>query len=326
VISLARNVRLAGLILLMLLAPPYSVSPVEAASLSDLGKPMSVQSPSAAFPLSGFHHTTHPFAVGRKPAVLFLGTNLAQIGHHTLNAVDAESAVERWPMVKALAQFGAWSGLQVASQTCVRSAIVDRSVCSPPSFQWSGSHYSSRYIVFQHRDLLTATGKRFQSMNRQERAAYYRFSRNPGTRWALGAHDRRSAFYHDNPDYVLSTVVDASFPSGGGSTRRLPLVMVGSYVSTLPQVAVAGEFSEQVLAQSAASGGTPAPSDTSNYSFARVHQALERGQEVDRYSHFVADINAEANIMVALICHADNMRPSSVCTRATIRQILRFVR
>jgi hypothetical protein len=43
-------------------------------------------------------------------------------------------------------------------------------------------------------------------------------------------------------------------------------------------------------------------------------------------THGVEDVNAEASIITALICHADGERPSSVCKRPTIEAILKDVK
>lgn len=57
----------------------------------------------------------------------------------------------------------------------------------------------------------------------------------------------------------------------------------------------------------------------SGRSFVSVQHALQRG---DASNPLVPTINAEANAITAFICHADGMRPHSVCTRPVIRQIV----
>jgi hypothetical protein len=39
----------------------------------------------------------------------------------------------------------------------------------------------------------------------------------------------------------------------------------------------------------------------------------------------IPNINAEANVMTALICHADGSKPKSVCGRPVIKSLLRHV-
>jgi hypothetical protein len=43
-------------------------------------------------------------------------------------------------------------------------------------------------------------------------------------------------------------------------------------------------------------------------------------------TNVVEDVNAEANIITALICHADGERSSNVCKRPTVEAILKHVK
>ncbi|GAC1636728.1 MAG: hypothetical protein NVS4B2_25300 [Chloroflexota bacterium] len=54
-------------------------------------------------------------------------------------------------------------------------------------------------------------------------------------------------------------------------------------------------------------------------SFGTVQNALQRGASSNP---LVPAINAETNSLTAFICHADGMRPHSVCDRPAIRQIV----
>jgi hypothetical protein len=294
---------------------------------ASLGKPVEVQSTLAAFPLSGFHRTSRPFTVGGRPALLFLGTNLAQVGSG-VNAVDGYSAAERWPAVKALAQFGRFTGLRAAKQVCYPSPAIGKNVCTTPTFDWAHAGYSSKYLAFDHKDLLTASGKRFQPMTGKERAFYYKYSRNTKTRFAASAHTHiaTSPFYRDAPDDILSTVVEAAYPVTDSSTRRLPLIAMGRYVETVPQVSSPGDFGVTVYANAPDPNTHLLASDSSHLSFSDAQNALIRGREPDRASSLVVDVNAEANIITALICQADGGKPAKVCNRAVIRSISRHVR
>jgi hypothetical protein len=42
-------------------------------------------------------------------------------------------------------------------------------------------------------------------------------------------------------------------------------------------------------------------------------------------NHLVENVNAEADIMTTIICHADGMKPAKVCGRAVIKTILKHV-
>ncbi len=85
-------------------------------------------------------------------------------------------------------------------------------------------------------------------------------------------------------------------PSGG-----IPLVAVGGY---------------------AMSGSPILPDEISGRQFDSVQSALKHNAG----DTFVQDINAEANVLTALICHADGMHPQAACSRPAIRQIMASVR
>lgn len=89
-------------------------------------------------------------------------------------------------------------------------------------------------------------------------------------------------------------------------------MVIGSYAQTASQVIISGDFE----APSGPLGvlGPPLPCDT-------IQSALVTGKDPP-LTKLVEDVNAEANIMVALICHADGRKPAKVCDRPAIRQIL----
>jgi hypothetical protein len=86
-------------------------------------------------------------------------------------------------------------------------------------------------------------------------------------------------------------------PSGG-----IPLMLVGGY-------ALLGDGYDLGVIQ--------------GKSFSTVQHALQRGNEANA---LVPAINAEANSITALICHADGMRPHSACNRPVIRGIVSHLR
>jgi hypothetical protein len=57
-----------------------------------------------------------------------------------------------------------------------------------------------------------------------------------------------------------------------------------------------------------------------------VQRALATGSEPSTLSHLVEDVTAEANVISALVCHADGMNPKSVCGRPMITDILKHVK
>lgn len=66
-------------------------------------------------------------------------------------------------------------------------------------------------------------------------------------------------------------------------------------------------------------GSGYSPAEIQGKSFASVQQALQRGDNTS----FVAAINAETNVITAILCHADGGRPASTCTRPAIRNLMR---
>jgi len=85
-------------------------------------------------------------------------------------------------------------------------------------------------------------------------------------------------------------------PSGG-----IPLVAVGGY---------------------AMSGSPILPEEISGRPFTSVQSALKHNVG----DTFVQDINAEANVLTALICHSDGMQPQAACGRPVIRHMVASVR
>ena len=85
-------------------------------------------------------------------------------------------------------------------------------------------------------------------------------------------------------------------PTGG-----IPLVAVGGY---------------------AMSGSPILPDEISGRPFNAVQSALKHNVS----DNFVQDINAEANVLTALICHADGMQPQAPCGRSVIRHLVASVR
>jgi Domain of unknown function (DUF929) len=99
---------------------------------------------------------------------------------------------------------------------------------------------------------------------------------------------------------TLSPDENATFqrldPSGG-----IPLVSVGGY---------------------AMSGSPIDPGELSGQAFDTIQHALKRGSSLAA----TTDINAEANVLTGLICHADGMKPGTACNRPAIRHIVSAIR
>jgi hypothetical protein len=60
--------------------------------------------------------------------------------------------------------------------------------------------------------------------------------------------------------------------------------------------------------------------------FEAVRSALAANRDPVTGTAGAISLNAETNIITALICHADGGRPGSVCRRGAIKQILKHVR
>jgi hypothetical protein len=107
------------------------------------------------------------------------------------------------------------------------------------------------------------------------------------------------------------------------SSVRLPLVLAGGYVQTVSQLMIGADFGKPVPIPTSS---TITSGLTTGLTFDTVRSALETGREPVSGSYLVVDVNAESNIISALICHADGMRPQAVCTRPAIKEILNRVK
>lgn len=268
-------------------------------NLTDLGKPTNSVAASPVFRLSGFHRIgtslTHDF----RPEVLMIGTQLGQ---------DNFSAIERWPLVKALDQFGTFSGMKVAQQVCRDTKAG--SACSDATYDWTHATYRSRYVTFIHKDLATSLDKPLDRLSRVELSLYNRY-----VRIRSSGSDPYDA--NNTANYAL----------GRESTRGFPLVLVRNYLQTRSQIVTTGDFEQTLM-------GPPINGNPnfvnyyeyqSGYPFATIQRALRDGSFKPNPS-LVPDVNAEANIITALICHADGKQPGRVCGRSVIRHLLPHVR
>ncbi len=269
-------------------------------AITSLGRPTSDMSTLYGSPLSGFHRGTFAPVTGQKPNLLWIGTELDGAAF----LPDEASAVERWPVVKALDQFGSFSNVKAAPQPCPIAPATNLKLCRVATFDWSKAHYQSAYIAFDHKDLLDANGRPLQALNAREFAVYKRFARA-----------NTSGFKGDR-NHILATVF-----SGPATTRKFPIITIGQYVQTVNEIAVPGDFEQAVSPPNSVQAA-----DYSGLPFAQVSNALVTGKEPVVLSRLILDVNAEANIMVALICRADGNKPDRVCGRQVIKQILRHVK
>jgi hypothetical protein len=269
-----------------------------------MGPNTDARSPIQTLPLGGFKSLVHVSSRVPPPRLLFIGAMRLSTG-----ALETRSAAERWPVVKALSQFGTFSGVTPARQVCDLNTAVGRTTCEVPTFNWSRATYRSRYVDFVHKDLLDDRGKNFQRLTPDELSLYNHFSRASGN---TIRHDRYGA--------------EATALWGRFAGRGFPLLVVGRYVQVGTDVVVEGDFEEVVVGRRPVPSATPLPQSLSGLPFASVHGALVAGRSPPSAQSLVPDINAEANIITALICHADGKRPASVCNRPSIKAILKRVK
>lgn len=139
---------LAGAILLALRGNAASVS--QNAVAANLGAPTADV---AAPPMGAFNHVGAPLYQGGKPELLFIG---AQYCPHC--------AGQRWPLVKALDQFGIFSH-------ATSSANDDGTI---PTFDLHGATYTSKYVAFVHRDLEDRKHYPLDSLSPEEQSIFNR--------------------------------------------------------------------------------------------------------------------------------------------------------
>jgi hypothetical protein len=226
------------------------------------------------------------------PELLFIGTQ-----------TDGPSAAERWPLVKALDQFGTLDHVRATKSRGMPSVVPPIF----PTFDLSRATYRSHYLAFVHKDMLDASGHLYQRLSKQEQAIYVRYAR--------AANEP----FKNDPNRVLATAIFGNLPA---STRRFPIVVVGEYLETYSQDVRESDFTQQTPAP----GGTPGIDfKTEGLPFSAVQDAMIQNKDPSG-TRVVEDVNAEANIITALICHMDGRRPAQVCNRQGIKAILKHVK
>jgi hypothetical protein len=311
---------IAGLLSLLAVGIGFAVS-----NITNLGKPVDIQSTAAYFPLSGFHRVSTSLPPHGKPELLFIGAQ--GIRFERIN-------VERWPVVKALQQFGSLTGIKAVDRTCItlRSGNMNGQSCSIPTFDFTHARYRSRYLTFASKDLIRSTGvapgdykdRLFQPLTSAENAVFARYARFRGQPYCskTSASGHITLYQCSKPiDFLLATI----FPySSSLPARTLPLVAIGHYLQTVSQDVSPSDLTDLTP-------NTPPPGQivysgvTAGMPFDTVRQSLAQGKDPAQ-SSLVENVNAEANIITALICHADGEKPASVCDRSAIKMILKHVR
>jgi len=160
------------------------------------------------------------------------------------------------------------------------------------TFDWSQAGYRSPYLTFIHFDV--------NDRNKQI------FQRPSGIAEALV---RRYA-----PPLVAAAPIEYS---------KIPLVAVGTYLQTASRIMVYGSLERTIVPTPG--GQYPGDATLAPLSFSEVQQALIQAKDPPSMDT-VENVNAETNIITALICHADGKKPASVCGRPVIKTILKSVK
>jgi hypothetical protein len=100
-----------------------------------------------------------------KPLVLFVSA-----------LYDGPSAAERWALVKALSQFGSFTGLGAGSSN---QAVKGQPAVTVPTFNLLHAHYHSRYIAFDHRDVQDSNAQALQRLSPSDSKLVARFQYIP---------------------------------------------------------------------------------------------------------------------------------------------------
>jgi hypothetical protein len=277
-------------------------------SITDLGRPTNDTVPRQ--PLGAFYRIGTKLRQGGKPELLFIGTQ-----------IDNRSAAERWPLVKALQQFGSFSGIRsmvTIPRMCrfgnpaagVNCTFGSNSSAPPaagmtggyPTFDWSHARFSSRYLTIVWKEIIDQKVKIHHNLSPTELSLFNRYA--------------RQTQYPNWDTSVMHMAVDEfgySYLQPSRIPKWFPLVLFDGYIETGSQIAIMGDLTPAL---------SPFP-----LPFSVIQQSLQRGKPVGKASaSLIHDYNAEANIITALICHADGKKPASVCGRRVIKRILRYVR
>lgn len=204
---------------------------------------------------------------------------------------DGGSALDRWPIVKSLAQFGSWTGLGKGTTTeplppnrsnpgfLAGSARPNPGV---PTFELSHATYRSSYVVLVHPVLQTHSHTPIKRLPGREEALFQRVLRLPQLQ---------------ERDYPMPAVVAGGYGMHGAIDD--------------PSYALYNES---------------APGSSEFYTFDMIQRAMQAGDSGTGLGFLVREFNSYANVLTALICHADGQKPGSVCQHAAIRTILKQVK
>jgi len=311
----------------ILLATGVTIAGPNTGSIAYLGPPAPVVSTASERPLGGFHRVSTFVRLAGKPELIFLG---AQVGRGTIN-------IERWPLVKALSQFGRLTGINAVDNHCrpvASGAPAGQESCTIPTYDLSHARYSSPYLAFDSKDLVRTVGFRdraFQPMSPVEKALFDRYVR-PRTKPVCLKVDKSGHIIRTASGQLITytctgfaNYVDVAL-SSSQTTRTLPLIAVGDYLQTISDIMITGDFVQTIPLTPTPGVKFPPLENDRTASFDADRNAMLTGQAPFLGSGLVRNVNSEANVITALICHATKNQPKSVCNRPTIKQILKSVK
>src|SRR5579872_409260 len=116
--------------------------------------PMTASVPSGS--TGNFQRVSTPLQQGSKAVLLFIGAQYCPF-----------CGAERWAVVKALGRFGTWSHLSQG-----HSSSGEAGFNSLPTFDLLRSRYTSRYVIFDHKDVADNAGNTLQKLDAQEQRLF----------------------------------------------------------------------------------------------------------------------------------------------------------
>jgi hypothetical protein len=103
-------------------------------------------------------------------------------------------------------------------------------------------------------------------------------------------------------------------PCNPVTVRSYPVVQIGRYLETLSNEVICADFSTQVSPPGA-------PLQNEPLSFSEIQSRI-----IGDVRTTGTDVNAEANVITALICREDRLQPSRVCARPVIKALLKHIK
>ncbi len=266
----------------------------------DLGKPTNAVSTNAYFPMGEFHRINGKAAARLGGSVEFY-----------YEPRDSFTNEEEWPFLKALEQFGTLAGIQAAPPVCYPPPPTDPAgmgqVCYVPGFDLARASFKSHFIRAALRPLTDDSGRCLVvSMSNADWRRLLEFTQ-VSTR-------SRSRFCWG--------LVSGQFPD---HNFNAPVLEAGSFVQTGVQLVQQFDYSEPLPTPAAVATLRSYPDPLSGLPFATIQRALATDHD-PAGTTLNEDVNAEANVITALICHTDGGKPRSVCGRSVIKAILKHVK